>query len=173
MEKGWVWESKSPCVVPMILVPKKDRSWRMGMDYRPINAIIIRYRHPIPHLDNLLDELHGACIFLKIDLRNRCHQICMREGGKWKTAFNTKLTNTPSTFMRHMNNVLRSLIGRCVVVYFDDILVYSTCLDDHVLQLLKDESMYVKLEKCTFCTQEVIFLGFVMGSQGSKLIKKK
>ncbi|RDY10494.1 Tf2-9, partial [Mucuna pruriens] len=103
----------------------------------------------------------------------------MREGDDWKTTFKTKfglyellimlfgLTNTPSPFMRLMNLVLGSLIQRCVVVYFDDILVYSTCVDDHVkhvrqvLKLLKDEYMYVNLEKCTFYTQKVIFLGFM------------
>ncbi|RDX92804.1 Retrovirus-related Pol polyprotein, partial [Mucuna pruriens] len=107
----------------------------------------------------------------------------MREGDEWKIAFRTKfslyewlvmlfgLMNSLSTFIRLMNHVLRSLIGRYVIVYFDDILVYSVCLDDHDLQLLKDDSLYVKLEKCTFYTQEVIF--YVSWAQrGSKLIKK-
>ncbi|RDX71338.1 hypothetical protein CR513_49337, partial [Mucuna pruriens] len=167
IKEGRVQESKSPYVMPMILVPKKDGSWRMYTDYHPINVIIVRYRHLIPHLDDLLDELHGACIFSMIDLHSGYHKIFMREGNEWKIAFKTKyglyewlvmpfrLTNAPSMFMRLMNHVLRSLIGRCVVVYFDDILVYSTCMDDHVthvqyvLQLPKDEFLYVNLEKCT------------------------
>ncbi|RDX73514.1 hypothetical protein CR513_46872, partial [Mucuna pruriens] len=79
-KKGWVRESKSPCDMPVILVLKKDDSWRMCMDYRLINVITIRYEHPVPYLDDILDELHGACIFSKIDLQRGYHQIHMREG---------------------------------------------------------------------------------------------
>ncbi|RDY07632.1 hypothetical protein CR513_08227, partial [Mucuna pruriens] len=180
MEKGWVRESKSPCVMPMIIVPKKDKSWRMCMNYHLINAIIVRYRHPIPYLDDLLDELHGACIFSKIDMQSGYHHICMRESDEWKTAFKTKfglyewlvmpfrLTNVPSMFMRLMNHVLRNLIGCCTVIYFDDILVYYECLDDHVrhvhqvLQFLKGKSLY-----------EVIYLGFFVDSQVNYVDKEK
>ncbi|RDX77305.1 hypothetical protein CR513_42593, partial [Mucuna pruriens] len=160
MEKGWVWESKSPCVMPVILVLMKDGPWRMCMDCRPINAITIRYMNLIPHLDDILDELHGACIFSKIDLQSGYHQICMREGGEWKTTFNTKfglyewlvmpfrLMNASNMFMRLMNHILRSLIRHCVVVYFDDILVYSACIDDHAhrgSKLIKKSEGHLKL----------------------------
>jgi len=152
----------------------------MCTDCQVINNITIKYRYPIPWLDDLLDELHGSQIFSKIDLKSGYNQIRIKEWDKWKTAFKTNfglyefmpfmLTIAPSTFMRFMHHILHPFMGQFVVVYFDDILIYNRSMVNHTLHVkrillaLQKFSLYANKDKCAFALDHAIFQGFIVNA---------
>ncbi|GJV54678.1 reverse transcriptase domain-containing protein [Tanacetum coccineum] len=183
-EKGFIRPSHSPWGAPVLFVKKKDGSMRMCIDYRELNKLTIKNRYPLPRIDDLFDQLQGACCFSKIDLRSGYHQLRVREEDIPKTAFRTRyghfeftvmpfgLTNAPAIFMDLMNRVCKPYLDKFVIVFIDDILIYSKSEEEHevhlktILDLLEKEKLYAKFSKCEFWLKEVQFLGHVVNRDG-------
>lgn len=191
LSKGFIRPSVSPYGAPILFVKKKDGSMRMCIDYRALNKTTIKNSYSLPRIDDLLDQLHGATVFSKIDLRSGYHQIRVFEPDIPKTAFRTRyghyeftvlpfgLCNAPGTFQRLMNDVFRQYLDKFVLVYLDDILIYSKTPDEHldhlqrVFSLLRQHQLYGKLSKCDFGKDICDFLGHVITSSGIKPDPKK
>ncbi|KAK1425082.1 hypothetical protein QVD17_20426 [Tagetes erecta] len=183
-DKGFIRPSYSPWGAPVLFVKKKDGTMRMCIDYRDLNKVTIKNRYPLPRIDDLFDQLQGANYFSKIDLRSGYHQLRINEGDVPKTAFRTRyghyeflvmpfgLTNAPAVFMDLMNRVCKPYLDKFVIVFIDDILIYSKSKEDHeehlrlMLGLLKEEKLYAKFSKCEFWMREVQFLGHIVSEKG-------
>jgi hypothetical protein len=181
---GLITQSCSPFASPVLLVLKKDGSWRFCIDYRKINAITVKNKFPMPLMDEIVDELAGTKYFSKLDMRSGYHQVRMKEEDEFKTAFKTHhghyqfkvmpfgLTNAPATFQCIMNEVLAPFLRKFVMVFLDDILVYSPDLPTHlhhlslVLDKLRESNLYLKASKCSFAQTHLEYLGHIISDQG-------
>ncbi|GJR12367.1 putative reverse transcriptase domain-containing protein [Tanacetum coccineum] len=184
LENGFIRPSVSPWGAPVLFVKKKDGSMRLCIDYRELNRITIRNRYPLPRIDDLFDQLQGAKYFSKIDLRSGYHQLRVREQDISKTAFRTRyghyeflvmpfgLTNALAVFMDLMNRIFHEYLDKFVIVFIDDILVYSKSEEEHeqhlriVLEILRQKKLYAKFSKCEFWLQQVAFLGHIVSADG-------
>jgi hypothetical protein len=189
--KGFIRSSSSPWWAPVLFVEKKDRTQRMCVDYRSLNEVTIKNKYPLPRIEDLFDQMKGASVFSKIDLRSGYHQLKIRESDIPKTAFRTRyglyeytvmsfgLTNAPAYFMYPMNKVFMEYLDRFVVVFIDDILIFSMTMEEHeehlrlVLEKLRSNQLYAKFSKCVFWLTEVAFLGTLSLLEESQLIQER
>nr|GEV98756.1 putative reverse transcriptase domain-containing protein [Tanacetum cinerariifolium] len=183
-DKVFIRPSSSPWGAPVLFVKKKDGSFRMCIDYRELNKLTVKNRYPLPRIDDLFDQLQGSSVYSNIDLRSGYHQLRVREEDVLKIAFRTRyghykiqvmpfcLTNAPAVFMDLMNRVCKPNLDKFVIIFVDDILIYSKDEKEHkehlkaILELLKKEELYAKFSKCEFWIPKVQFLGHVINSQG-------
>jgi hypothetical protein len=191
LDKRYIHPSAPPWGAPVIFVLKKDGTQRMCVDYRSLNEVTIKNKCPLPRIDDLFDQLKGACVFSKIDLRSGYHQPKIRASDIPKTAFITRyglyeytvmsigLTNAPAYFMYLMNKVSMEYLDKFVVVFINDILIFSKNEEEHdkhlclVLQKLRENQLYAKLNKCEFWLKEVSFLGHIISEGGISIDPSK
>lgn len=191
LQKQYIEASTSPYGAPILFVRKKEGGLRMVVDYRELNRLTVKNKYPMPRIDDTLDQLSGATVFTSLDLTSGYHQIRISDADAPKTAFRTPfglyqwkvlpfgLTNAPATFQAAMNHIFGPMLNKFVLVYIDDILIYSKTPEEHqdhlrqVLQVLRDHKLYAKLEKCTFARPEVNYLGHIVSAEGVKVDPRK
>nr|GFA62824.1 putative reverse transcriptase domain-containing protein [Tanacetum cinerariifolium] len=184
LERGFIRPSVSPWGAPVLFVKKKDGSMRLCIDYRELNRITVRNRYPLSRIDDLFDQLQGAKFFSKINLRSCYHQLHVKDRDVSKTTFRThyghyeflvmpfRLTNAPAIFMDLMNRIFYEYLDKFVIVFIDDILVYSKTREEHedhlriVLEILLQKKLYAKFSKCDFWLGQVAFLGHIVSADG-------
>ncbi|GBG67986.1 hypothetical protein CBR_g1105 [Chara braunii] len=191
LEKGWIRPSSSPYGAPVLFVRKKNKELWLCIDYRKLNAQTIRNVGPLPRIDDLLERLGGAKFFSKLDLKSGYHQLEIRKEDRYKTAFKTRyrhfewlvmpfgLMNAPATFQAAMTTEFRHMLDRFVLIYLDDILVYSRSLEEHVehlrtvLERLRQAKYKANRDKCEFARQELEYLGHYVTPQGIRPLADK
>ncbi|KAK4695939.1 hypothetical protein P7C70_g8461, partial [Phenoliferia sp. Uapishka_3] len=184
LKRGFIRPSSSPVAAPILFVKKKDGSLRLCVDFRNLNSVTVKNKYPLPLIGETLDRLGNAKFFTKFDLRNGYHHIRIADGEEWKTAFRTRyghyeyqvmpfgLTNAPALFQNFMNDVFAPFLDRFVVVYIDDILVYSDTLEEHqihvrqVLEKMRENGLYANAKKCSFHQDQVEYLGYLVSPAG-------
>ena len=191
LQQGKISESKSPAGAPILFVPKPDGSMRLCINYRQLNKVTIANKYPLPLMTELRDQVGGAKIFAKLDLKNGYHLLRIKEGDEWKMAFRTRYghdeykvmpfgpVNAPATFHAMMNTILRDFLDHGVVVYLDDILIYSKNEEDYialvkkVLAQLEEYDLAVSTTKPVFHVKEVEFLGYMVPVDGVTMSERK
>nr|GEX01183.1 putative reverse transcriptase domain, ribonuclease H-like domain, aspartic peptidase domain protein [Tanacetum cinerariifolium] len=190
-DKGFIRPCSSPWGAPVLFVKKKDGSFRMCIDYQELNKLTVKNRYPLPRIDDLFDQLQGSSFYSKIDLRSGYHQLRVREEDIPKTTFKTRyehykfqvmpfgLINAPAVFMDLMNRVYKPYLDKFVIVFIDDILIYSKDEKEHeehlkaILKLLKKEELYAKISKCEFWIPKVKFKWGDKQEAAFQLLKQK
>jgi len=191
LKQGKISPRKSPAGAPILFVPKPDCRLRLVIDYRCLHKVTVHNKYPIPLMTELRHQVRAAQIFTKLDLNDGFHLIRIRKGDEWKTAFRTPyghyqyrvmpygLVNAPATFQTMINEILREFLDQAVVVYIDDILIYSETVEEDiflvrkVLQRLLEYRMAISLEKSVFHVKKVYFLGYVVATNGVTMNEKK
>ena len=187
LDKGFIRPSVSPLDAPVLFVKKKDGTLRMRIDYRQINKVTVKNKYLLPRIEDLFNQLKGASVFSKIDLRSGYYQLRVKYVDVLKTAFRTRyghyeflvmpfgLTNAPTAFIDLINKVFQPYLDQFVVVFIDDILMYSKDAQEHeqhlriVLQILREKQLFAKLSKCDFWLKEDPFLGHIVSAKGIRV----